>query len=85
MPMKVFKHAMERSAKRVKHYPYNNLKAALAERGLKQKYLAELLNLSPVTVNQKINGTLEFTYSEVEAICDDLQISTEIFRGRKVT
>lgn len=70
---------------KIKHYPYNNLKAALAERGLKQKYLAELLTLSPVTVNQKINGSLEFTYSEVETICDDLQISTDIFRGQKVS
>jgi transcriptional regulator with XRE-family HTH domain len=71
--------------KRIKHYPYNKLKGELADRGLKQKYLAELLNLSPITVNQKINGTLEFTYSEVEMICDDLNISTDIFRGQKVS
>jgi transcriptional regulator with XRE-family HTH domain len=71
--------------KRIKHLPYTKLKGLLAERGLKQIYLAKLLNLSHVTVNQKINGTLEFTYSEVEKICDALGASTEIFRGQKVT
>lgn len=75
----------EQRARRLKHYPYNKLKSELAARGLKQKFLAELLNLSPITVNQKINGTLEFTYSEVEQICDELDISTEIFRGQKVS
>jgi len=71
--------------KRIRHQPYNKLKGVLAERGLTQKYLAALLSLSPVTVNQKINGTLEFTYTEVETICDDLSLSTEVFRGQKVS
>jgi len=69
----------------LKHYPYKKFKSILVERDIKQKYLAELLNLSPVTINQKINGTLEFTYSEIETICDDLEISTEVFRGQKVS
>jgi len=72
------------SGRRLKHLPYQKLKALLMERNLKQKYLAELLGLSVVTINQKINGTLEFTYSEVETICDDLKVSTEILRGQKV-
>jgi len=75
----------KQAPKRLKHHPYNAFKGELAARGLKQKYLAELLGLSPITVNQKINGTLEFTYSEVETICDDLKISTDIFRGQKVS
>lgn len=85
MSKKPTKKAAEETTKRLKHYPYNGLKAVLAERGLKQKYLAELLDLSPITINQKINGTLEFTYSEVETMCDDLNISTETFRGQKVS
>lgn len=68
----------------LKHQPYLKLKALLAERGLKQRYLAELLGLSVVTVNQKINGTLHFTYDEVEIFCDDLNVSTEILRGQRV-
>ncbi len=71
--------------RRIKHLPYTKLKGVLAEKSLNQKYLARLLNLSPVTINQKINGTLEFTYTEVETICDDLGISTEVFRGQKVS
>lgn len=71
--------------KGIRHQPYSKLKGILAERSLTQKYLAELLNLNPVTVNQKINGTLEFTYTEVENICDDLGVSTEIFRRQKVS
>lgn len=71
--------------KRFKHQPYLKLKALLAERGLKQKYLAELLGLTPGTINQKINGTLDFTYSEVELICDELRVSTDILRAQKVS
>lgn len=68
----------------MKHKPYSKFKGVLAERGLTQKDIALLLNLSPVTINQKINGRLDFTYGEVEIICDELNISTEIFRTRKV-
>lgn len=85
MSKKVVRITSTNKAKRLKHLPYNGLKGELAKRGLKQRYIAELLNLSPVTVNQKINGTLEFTYTEVEMICDDLNISTEILRGYKVS
>lgn len=71
--------------KRLKHHPYLKLKGLLAEKALTQKYLAELLGLSPVTINQKINGSLEFTYTEVETICDELKVSTEILRSQKVS
>lgn len=69
--------------KTLKHKPYLKFKGVLAERGLVQKDIAKLLNLSPVTINQKINGTLDFSYSEVEAICTHLDISSEIFRTMK--
>ncbi|EGW40689.1 helix-turn-helix transcriptional regulator [Desulfosporosinus sp. OT] len=74
-----------KTGRRLRHYPYLKLKALLAEKNLKQKYLADLLGLSPVTINQKINGTLEFTYTEAEIICDELEVSTEILRGQKVS
>lgn len=76
----------QKTKKNVKHAPYLKLKAALAERGLRQRHLAELLNMSPATLNQKINGTLEFTYSEAEKIADFLQAKTDdIFFTQKVT
>ncbi len=68
-----------------KNYPYLKLKGVLAERGLTQKYLADLLGTSVVVINYKINGHREFTYGEVEAICDALEISTEVFRRRTVS
>ena len=75
----------KKTGRRLKHHPYLKLKGLLAEKDLTQKYLAELLGLSPVTINQKINGTLDFTYTEVEIICDELEVSTEILRGQKVS
>lgn len=75
---------MKKNKRNLKHRPYTKLKGVLAEKGMSQKQLAETLRLSAVTVNQKINGTLEFTYTEVEIICDCLNVSTEIFRGHKV-
>jgi len=75
----------KQQGKRLKHLPYLKLKGLLAEKDLTQKYLAELLGLSPVTINQKINGSLEFTYTEVETICTDLKVSTEILRSREVS
>lgn len=76
---------MKDQGRRLKHLPYLKLKGLLAEKELTQKYLAELLSLSPVTINQKINGSLEFTYTEVETICDDLKVSTEILRSNNVS
>lgn len=74
----------EKPKRKLKHHPYLKLKELLVGRGLKQKYLADLLGLSVVTINQKINGTLNFTYEEVEIFCDDLNVSTEILRGQIV-
>ncbi|HHX69841.1 MAG TPA: helix-turn-helix transcriptional regulator [Gallicola sp.] len=77
---------MRKAAKKTqKHLPYNRLKAALVERGLTQDHIAKLLNLSKSTVNQKINGSLDFTFSEVEKICDDLSVSTDIFLTKSYT
>jgi DNA-binding XRE family transcriptional regulator len=72
------------SKRALKHKPYLKLKGVLAEKALTQKDIADLLLLSPVTINQKINGTLDFSYSEVETICNYLEVSSEIFRTQKV-
>ena len=76
----------KKTKKTLKHSPYNNLKGKLAEKGLKQKDLAILLGLSPVTINQKINGYLEFTYTEVEQISDYLKSNiADLFFTQKVS
>lgn len=75
----------KKSVRKLKHKPYLALKAALVARGLNQKYVAQLLKLSPVTVNQKINGTLEFTLTEAETIVNNLGIGLDIFLSAKVS
>jgi transcriptional regulator with XRE-family HTH domain len=72
---------MARKKKRVlKHPPHKLFKGWLYANSIKQKEIAELLNLSPVTVNQKLNGTLSFTWSEVELICNTYELEYEIFK-----
>jgi len=75
----------QKRGKALKHLPYLELKAALARKGLNQKYIASLLGLSPVTVNQKINGSLDFSYREAEIIANNLEAKThELFFTKKV-
>lgn len=75
---------MNRKNSYLKHEPHYRFKAYLVENKIRQKDLAKLLNLSPVTVNQKINGTLHFTFCEVETICETYSIMPDIFLKRKV-
>lgn len=70
--------------KTLKHKPYSKLKGCLAEKGVTQKDIAKIVNISHVALNKKINGSSDFTYSEVEIICNFLKESTEIFRTTKV-
>jgi len=64
--------------------PYSRFKAYLIENGKRQKEVAVLLGLSPVTINQKINGPLDFSMGEVEIICDAYGIEPELFLRKKV-
>lgn len=68
----------------LKHPPHLKLKGYLAENKIKQSDIARLLKLTPVTVNKKINGSLVFTFPEVEAICDAYNISPNLFLTKKV-
>lgn len=69
--------------KKLKHPPYLKLKAALVEENIRQKALAELLGIAAVTVNQKINGTLEFTYTEAEKTADFLDRPVQVIFSTK--
>ena len=69
---------------RLKHPPHKKFKGFLYENGIKQKEIAALLKLSPVTINQKINGTLEFSWAEVELICDTYNLPYAIFKTLNV-
>lgn len=73
---------MMKKRKKLKHHPHDKFKAFLVENRILQKTVAELLGISPVTLNQKINGTLHFTFEEVEKICDEYGLSPDIFLTR---
>lgn len=70
------------SKEKLKHQPYLRFKGYLVENRIKQTEIAKLLNLSPVTVSQKINGYLHFTFPEVEKICDKYGLSADFFREK---
>lgn len=70
--------------KNLKHEPHSKFKGFLTENEIRQRTVAELLNISPITLNQKINGYLHFTFTEVEKICDEYGISPEYFLTKKL-
>jgi DNA-binding XRE family transcriptional regulator len=73
-----------RCAKNTRNFPHLKFKGYLVENKIRQTEIAKLLQLSPVTVNQKINGSLCFTFPEVELICDTYGISPNIFLTKKL-
>ena len=54
-------------------------KGWLAENGVKQKEIAELLGIDISNVNEKVNGKQEFTAPQMRAICPKYNISADIF------
>lgn len=52
-------------------------KGYCAERGIKQTDLAELLEITVGSVNEKINGKQPFTLAQVKIICEKYGISAD--------
>ena len=50
-------------------------KGYMAENGIKQSEIAELLELDISNVNLKINGNQPWTLAQVKAICEKYDIS----------
>lgn len=53
------------------------LKAAIAERGLNQEQIAEMLGVSLCTFNYKLNGTSEFKASEIKKLMELLHLNSD--------
>jgi len=66
-----------------KKYPYYELKIVLSIKKITLYDIANLLNCSIPTVSKKLNGQSEFSFIEVEMICDHYGISPECFRTLK--
>lgn len=65
------------------------LKQMIYESGLKKNYIARQLSLSPYGFAKKVDGLTEFKQSEIQRLCEILQINTlkqrqEIFFNAKV-
>ncbi|MBN2796210.1 MAG: helix-turn-helix transcriptional regulator [Clostridia bacterium] len=58
---------------------YPKLKALLVERGIKQKEIADVLEITLSTFNNKLNGVSDFDLGEVRKLCNYLSITSEIF------
>jgi hypothetical protein len=59
---------------------YPNLVAEMAKRGETYGTLAELLQTSISAVGRRINGTVEWTKSEIDTLCDHYNKSyTDLF------
>jgi transcriptional regulator with XRE-family HTH domain len=66
---------------------YPKLKALLISRGIKQKEMAELLNIKTSTFNNKLSGISDFNMKEARILCEHLNIKSNIFlhHSRKQT
>lgn len=65
------------------------LRQLIAEKGLKIKFIAEKLNLSPYGLTLKIDNTNEFKTSEISTLCELLGVTSlrekeRIFFAQKV-
>lgn len=58
---------------------YPKVKGYLIEHGVKQKYVASILDISITTFNNKINGVGDFTIGQVKKMCQELRMNTSIF------
>ncbi len=69
---------------RLKHPPHLKVKGFFVANAIRQKEVADILNIAPTTLNQKLNGYLHFTFDEVEKICDEYGVGPEIFLTRDI-
>ena len=49
---------------------YPNLRAEMAKQGMKQKQLAELLDVSQPTIWRKLSGKCDWKIGEIKLICN---------------
>lgn len=57
----------------------NTLRSVIRKQGMTQKSLADSIGMVESTMSKKMCGISEFTWSEVKAICNKLEI-TDPFR-----
>lgn len=67
---------------------YSALNQAIDDSGMKRNAVADRLDVTPQTLNNKLNGTTELTISEVQKLCEILGFTKrqrqQIFFATKV-
>jgi len=58
-------------------FNFSKLRGRTVELGLRNKDVAEAINMSETTYSYKLNCRSEFTSSEISAICDFLNIPVD--------
>lgn len=58
---------------------YKKFKAFLAGNGIKQKEIADLIDVTESTISKKINGKADFDMDEVRTICKKYNLKSDIF------
>ena len=53
-------------SRRIKHPPHLKVKGFFVANGIRQKEVADLLNIAHVTLNQKLNGYLPVSYTHLD-------------------
>lgn len=61
------------------HEPYNKLKGALREKGLKYSDVAKALKISETALGNKINGFSDFYISQIAIIENQFGIGLDVF------
>lgn len=64
---------------RQQHAPYTAVKNALAGKGITYKDVANALNLTEATVQQKLNGGSDFYISEQVKLCNTFNLDPLLF------
>lgn len=59
-------------------------KGWMAENHITQGEIAKVLGVSIVSVNLKVNGKSPFTLEQITKICEQYQISADIFLPKKL-
>jgi hypothetical protein len=78
---------MARKVKRVRaHAPYDKFMAFLKENHIKLQDISNILGGQTVqTISMKNHGWSEYSMTEIDRICSHFEISSEIFRAKKVS
>ena len=59
-------------------------KGWMAEHGVTQREIADLLEISNTAAHQKVNGRIPFSLKDITKICEKYHISADIFLPKEL-